>query len=173
MSPEPRGFYLLLLDESKDHTILSNKQSIQQYTNLNICTHRVLEALNANHFTTNSRRSGLVQSLHYLVCNSGGLLQILIELFISTISLRALPKCIKWSTWPVGHHQPEYMSHVLSGGQGDVPFKAFKYFMKPPRQHERFVFIPLCYLHKARHVLSSILHISKLFEVLLHQVSGF
>ena len=94
-------------------------------------------------FTNSSRRSGLVQGLHYLICNGGGLLQIQIELIISAISLRALPKQIKWSSWPVGLYQPEYVSHVLSGICGDIPFKAFGYFTKPPRQRERFVLIPL------------------------------
>ena len=61
------------------------------------------------------------------------------------------------------------MSYVLSSGRGDVPFKAFGYFAKPPRQGERFVFIPLWDLNKPYHVLSSILHISQLFELLLHQ----
>ena len=101
------------------------------------------------HSTSNSRRSRLVQGLHYLVCNGGGFSQILMELVISTISLHALPKWIKWSTWPVGPYQPEYMSHVLSGGRGDVPFKAFRYFTKPPHQRERFIFIPLWDLPQA------------------------
>ena len=126
-----------------------------------------------NNFTNSSRRSGLVQGLHYLVCNGGGFFQILMELAINAISLCALSKRIKWSAWPVGLYQPEYVSQILSGGCGDIPFKAFGYFTKPPRQRERFVFIPLWDLHKSYHILSSIFHVSKLFELLLHQVPGF
>ena len=122
-----------------------------------------------NSLQANSRRFRLVQSLHYLVGNGRSLLQILIELIISAISLRALAKCIKWSTWPVGLHQPEYMPHVLSGGCGDIPFKALGNFAKPPHQCERFVFTSLRDLHKPCHFLSST---PQLHELLLHQVSG-
>ena len=81
--------------------------------------------------------------------DSGGFFQILIELLIIAISLRTLPKRIKWSAWLVGLYQPEYMSYVLSGGRGDVSLKAFRNFPKPPRQHERLVFIPLWERHQS------------------------
>ena len=96
---------------------------------------------------TSSRGLGLAQSFHYLVSHHRGFLQILIELCINTIRLCALPKCIKRSLWPVGLHQPEYMSHVLSGGCGDIPYETFGYFSKLLRQSERFAFIPFRDLH--------------------------
>jgi hypothetical protein len=65
------------------------------------------------------------------------------------------------------------MTHVLTGGCGDIPFKGFGYFMKFPRQRERFVLIPLRYLHNLGYFLGSIPHLPQLHELLLHQVPGF
>ena len=72
-----------------------------------------------------SRGLGLVQGLYYLVGHHGSFFQILTELFFSTISFGTLPKCIKTCAWPVRFHQLEYMTHLLTGGCGDIHFKGF------------------------------------------------
>ena len=119
--------------------IYSTQQRIVQSNHKYLTLHKYSTSVQSTcspHAKTNYNQSSrglrLVQGLHYLVSHHGGFLQILIELFISTIRLCALPKCIKRSLWRVRLHQPEYMSHVLSGGCGDVPFETLGYFLKPP-----------------------------------------
>ena len=106
------------LDTSKDFTILTQNKYLNITQILNICPKYLWP--HANQLTTRSSRGlGLVKRLHYLICYHGGLSQILIELIISAIRLCTLPKCIQTSGWPVRIHQPEYMTHVLTGGCGD------------------------------------------------------
>ena len=146
-----------------------HKTSTRYYTNIQ----HMFKCTCGPHAKTTCNKSSrglrLVQGLHYLVSHHGGLLQVLIELRISTIRLFALPKCIKRSMWPVGFYQPEYMSHVLSGGCGDIPFKTIGYFLKLPRQDERFVFTPFRDPHNLYHILGST---SKTFKFLLHEALG-
>ena len=80
-------------------------------------------------YTQSSRRLRLVQGLHYLISHYGSFFQILTKLFLSTNSSSFLHKCVQMSGCPIRFHQPEYMTHVLTGGCGGIPLKGLGYFM--------------------------------------------
>ena len=72
-------------------------------------------------------------TVHNLVGHHGSFFHILTELLIRTVRFGSLPKCVQTSRWPVRLHQPEYETHVLAGGCGDIPLEGLGYFMKSPR----------------------------------------
>src|SRR6185437_12993612 len=110
--------------------------------------------------------------LHYLISHHGSFLQILTELFLSTISSSSLPKCVQMSGCPIRFHQPEYMTHVLTGGCGGIPLKGLGYFTKFPRQRERFAFVPFQDLHSLGYFLGSIFDLTQRDKCSLHRVPG-
>ena len=107
-----------------------------------------------------------------MVGHHGSFFQILIELFFRTISFGSLPKCIQPSGRPVRFYQPEYMTHVLTGGCGDIPFKGLEYFTKFPRQRECFFFVPFRDIHNLGYFLGSIPNFPQRNKLLLHWVPG-
>ena len=122
-------------------------------------------------YNKSSRRLGLVQGLYNLVSHSGSLRQILTELIIRTVSLGSLPKRIQASRWLVSLHQPEYMTHILSGDGGDIPLEGPWDFAKSPRQRERFISVPFWDVHGLDYLQGSIPDFPQAYEFSMHRVS--
>ena len=120
-----------------------HKTSTRYYTNIQHLFKSTCGPHTNTNFRTSSRGIRLVQGFHYLVGHQESFFQMLIELFFRTISFGSLPKYVQPSGRPVRFYQPEYMTHVLTGGCGDIAFKGFGYFTKFSHQRERFVFVSL------------------------------
>ena len=122
-------------------------------------------------YNKSSRRLGLVQGLYNLVSHPGSLRQILTELIIRIVSPGSLPKRIQASRWPVSLHQPEYMTHILTGDGGDIPLKVPWDFAKSLRQCERFISVPLWDVHGLDYLQGGIPDFPQAYEFSMHQVS--
>ena len=85
------------------------------------------------------RRLCIAQGLYDLVGHSGSFCQILTKFVLRTVSFGSLPKGVQTSGWPVGFHQPKYVTYVLAGNVGNESLEGSRHPAKPPSQRERLI----------------------------------